>query len=387
MILTKQKLQEEIDLLAGFEASSDTILSTEKSYEILVREESPYFRFTPRPHGSGIVLEQEDRENRLTYTLGRPSNEFVLYLIQKAALIGEPRALYRPTMNGHMMRRALEEEPCILDILKKFVGGRMSLKVEASSKRTLTEFEKFSTAFLFNISYNTDTAFVQQRDFEELLRTGRITRNRRQNIEDIDPPRRSYLPDLVHHYQLAIGTENPMLEYISFYHIAEHFFEIVFTDALVEKVRNKITHADFSYRRKKDISTLIKDIGKSIKLRDESVTFNEQEGLRLTLEKYVALDELIDKLQDYDSTLVEYYKTNSVSFSGAQKVDLTGDDENLIFKHLASRIYRNRNSIVHSKYSEKSKYTPFRDDRTLVREVPLLRFISEQIIFNTSSVM
>lgn len=387
LVLSKQKLQNEIDLLSSFQASSDTILSTDKTYEIIVREESPFFRFTPRPSGNDVVIQQDDEDNHVSYTLGRPSNEFVLYLVQKAALLGEPRALYRSVMSSSMMRRELESEPCILDLLRKFVGGRMSLKVTSNAKKSTSEFERFSTAFLFNISYNTDTAFVQQRDFEELLRTGRITRNRRQNIEEIDPPRRSYIPDLIHHYQLAIGTENPMLEYISFYHIAEHFFEAVFTDALVEKVRNKITHADFSYRRKKDISSLIKEIGNSIKLRDDSFTFNEREGLRLTLERHVNLDELKNKLNEYDSSLVEYYKLNVVSFSGAGKVDLNGDDEALIFKHLANRIYKNRNSIVHSKDSEKSKYTPFKDDGTLVKEVPLLRFVSEQIIFETSSVI
>ena len=116
------------------------------------------------------------------------------------------------------------------------------------------------------------------------------------------------------------------------------------------------------------------------------MTFSEQEGLRLTLAKYVDLADLKQKLNDYDDTLVTYYKTSPVSFSAAPIVDLGGDDEELIFKNLAGRIYKNRNSIVHSKESEKSKYTPFRDDKTLVKDVPLIRFISEQVIFATSSV-
>ncbi|WP_233143589.1 hypothetical protein [Neiella marina] len=280
----------------------------------------------------------------------------------------------------------LEDEPCGFDVLKRFLAGRLTLKVTSDSKRTSTEFDKFSSAFLFNISYNTDSALVQQRDFDELLRTGRITRTRRSNIDEIDPPRRTYVPDLIHHYQLAVGTENPMLEYISYYHVAEHFFESIFTEALVEQVKSKITHPDFSYKRKKDISSLIRDIGKSIKMRDEGVTFNEQEGLRLTLKKHVNICDLVVKLNEYDNSLIQHYRTSAVPFSGAQVVNLEGDDEELIFKHLASRIYKNRNSIVHSKESEKSKYTPFRDDKTLVKEVPLIRFISEQIIFSTSSI-
>lgn len=384
--LSKEKLENEISLLEGFAAVSETVISSDKSYEILVREEGPYFRFSPRSRDEDTILEVEDAENNLTYSLGRPSNQFVLFLIKNAVAYGEPRALSRPVMNSSMIRRVIEEQLCVLDYLKKFIAGRMTLKVSSTARKSANDFDKFSSAFLFNITYNTDTALVQQRDFDELLRTGRITRNRRSNIDEIDPPRRAYIPDLIHHYQLAVGTENPMLEYISYYHIAEHFFESVFNEALVEKVRNKLTHPDFSYKRKKDISSLIKEIGKSIKMRDESMTFNEQEGLRLTLQKYLDITELVRKLNEYDRSLVEYYKLEAVSFSGATTVHLEGDDEEVIYKNLAARIYKNRNSIVHSKESEKAKYTPFRDDKTLVKEVPLLRFISEKIIFETSTV-
>jgi hypothetical protein len=38
--------------------------------------------------------------------------------------------------------------------------------------------------------------------------------------------------DLLYHYQLAVGADNPLLECISYYHIAEHFFEEVFNEAL-----------------------------------------------------------------------------------------------------------------------------------------------------------
>jgi hypothetical protein len=386
LTLSKEKLANEISQLEGFQPVSETIIATEKSYEILVREEGPYFRFSPSSRDGDTILHVEDAENKLEYSLGRPSNQFVLYLIKNAVAYGEPRALSRNFMNGSMVRRAIEEQPCVFDYLKKFVAGRMTIRVNSSIRKSPNEFDKFSSAFLFNITYNTDSALVQQRDFDELLRTGRITRNRRSNLDEIDPPRRTYGPDLIHHYQLAVGTENPMLEYISYYHIAEHFFESVFNEALVDKVRNKLTHPDFSYKRKKDISSLIKEIGKSIKMRDESMIFNEQEGLRLTLQKHLDIGELVDKLNEYDSSLVDYYKLESVGFSGAGKVHLEGDDEELIYKHLAARIYKNRNSIVHSKESEKAKYTPFRDDKTLVKEVPLLRFISEKIIFETSTI-
>ncbi|WNL40995.1 hypothetical protein RN347_10140 [Halomonas sp. PAMB 3264] len=386
LTLTKEKLESEVESLKAYDATSETVLSDDKSYEILVREEGHFHRFLPRSRGEDVVLEIGDPDNRITYTLGRPSNQFCLYLIKNAAQYGEPRALSRPGMPSLVMRRVLEEQTCVLELVKKCIAGRLTLKLTSETKKSVSEFDKFSSAFLFNITYNTDTSLVQQRDFDELLRTGRITRSRRSSLDEIDPPRRTYIPDLIHHYQLAVGTENPMLEYISYYHIVEHFFESIFNEALVETVRNKLTHPDFSYKRKKDISSLIKDIAKSIKMRDDSMTFSEQEGLRLTLVRHVDLADLNQKLNDYDDSLVSYYKTSPVAFSSAPVVDLEGDDEDLIFKNLAGRIYKNRNSIVHSKESEKSKYMPFRDDKTLVKDVPLIRFISEQIIFATSSV-
>lgn len=382
--LEKSKLDDEIKILQEYDETSETVISTKKVYEILVREEGQFFRFRPRENDA--VIELDDSENKLHYSLIRPSNTFSLYLLLKAAKVGDPRALSRPFATPRIFDVAREDGLCVLDLLKRFLAGKLTLRITSEITRTAADFEKYSSAFLFNISYNTDSALVQQRDIDELLRSGRITRTRKFSIDEIDPPRRFYIPDLIHHYQLAVGTESPMLEYISYYHIAEHFFESVFNEELIERVRSKITHPDFSYKRKKDISSLIKDIGKSIKMREDSMTFNEMEGLRLTLQKFVSLTDLVEKIGEYDATLLDYYKSTLVPFSGAGVVDLKSDDVDLVYKHLATRIYVTRNAIVHSKESEKSKYTPFRDDSKLVKEVPLLRFISEQIIFSTSVV-
>ena len=159
----------------------------------------------------------------------------------------------------------------------------------------------------------------------------------------------------------------------------------------MERVRNKITHPEFSYKREKDITGLIKDISRSFKIRDEKgdekVIFNEQEALRLTLTLYVDIVKLQEKLASYDDNLINYYQSTKVPFSDASEVDLQESDTSKIFKKLAARIYKTRNSIVHSKKSDKARYTPFKDDRILVKEIPLLRFISEQIIINTSKLI
>ena len=385
LTLDKSKLNNIIESLRQFSIVDETIISNGYIFETLVREEGSPNKRPFRYIYDELVI--RDPINKITYQLMRPSDEFTLFLISKAASISSARDLSNRRFNSSSWSSILDKKPCLIELTKKMTRGELSLRIESEEKKSSKEFENFSSAFLFNITYNTDSALIQQIGFEELLRTSRISRINKFNYKELEPPRRFYIPDLIHHYQLAVASENPMLEYISYYHIAEHFFESMFYDDLIERVRNKITHADFSYKRKSDISSLIKDISKSVKLRDESLTFNEQEGLQITLKNFVKIDELKTKIESYESDLLDYYKLNLVPFSGGVKVDLNSNDIQVIYKHLAARIYQTRNSIVHSKDSDKSKYTPFKDDKSLLKEVPLIRFIAEQIIFSTSKVI
>ncbi|AZU62571.1 hypothetical protein [Neobacillus mesonae] len=106
----------------------------------------------------------------------------------------------------------------------------------------------------------------------------------------------------------------------------------------------------------------------------------------MTLSKYINLDALRIKLDEYDSKLVPYYKDNTVLFSKGDKIDLNRHEEQT-FSKLAARIYKTRNSIVHSKDGEKSKFIPFTDDKFLINEIPLMRFIAEDIIIENSTII
>ena len=384
-VIEKNVFTQYIQRLQGMNSPEEMILTDNTSYEVLLREESPFPRFrTQFRDETSFTL--EDQDNSVKYFLSSPSNEYILFLLYKVSSISSPRALAR-RMPKEMLRRAIEETTDIFDLLRRAFLRFITLRLESGRNRTVAEFEKFSSAYLFQLSYSLNASLVPQRHLDEILRTGKIAQIRRSNINEIEPPRRHYIPDLIYHYQLAVASDNPFLEFLSYYHVIEHFFEEVFNEDLVERIKNKITHPDFSYKRKKDISSLIKDISSSLPIRNEKVIFNEQEGLRLTLQRYVNIVDLREQIADYDSDLVDYYRSAKVLFAAAGEVDLHESDVSVIFKKLAARIYKIRNSIVHSKESDKARYTPFRDDRILIKEVPLLRFISEQIIINTSELI
>lgn len=383
VVITNEQLTNIVEGIEHFSVNEETALYDDYNYEIIVREESssPVRRFRDDE------LEMENSESGIQYSLSPASNIYLIWLLNEIRLKLSPRDLRMGIHAGPRLDRLFEEETevSVFDYIRYTSFRLLTLKIKTSKKSYPSQFAKLTHSFLFHLGYNLDVALVPQRLLEELARSGRITRMRRSRTEELDPPRRTYHEDLVQHYLLAVSTENPVIEYLSYYHILEHFFESVFNDDLIDSIKSKITDPSFSYKRKADINSLIKSIKKSLQIRSETITFSESEALRLCLLKFVDIPDLKSKLNAYDDTLVDYYKMNKVEFSNGSEVDLDEDDDKAL-KNLTKRIYSTRNSLVHSKDGDASKYTPFKDDRVLVKEVPLMRFISEMVILSESQI-
>lgn len=367
--------------LKNLSEKNQTVLYNNHFYEILVSEENRY-----RP---GILFRDEkiikdDPENQLTYKLSFASEEYLSHILVK---IAETEALRVYPFSKIRVRRYFERcegEFDIYDLLRGIFSHYITLNIQSNRSKSFDDFSKYSNSFLFQLSYNLNTPLIELRYIDDVIGSSRLFYGRRARVEEVEAPKRVYLEDLTYHYQMAIATESPLLAYISYYHIAEHFFDKVYTDDLIKGIQEKITLPDFSTKRRKDILELIKYINKRLRIRGEENIINEQEALKLTLKLFLSIDELINKLNTYDPTLLDYYKTTSVKFSGGDVVDLTEPDSEQIYDKLSKRIYKTRNAIVHSKENEKSRYVPFEDDRVLIKEIPLLRFIGEDIILKNS---
>ncbi|MQG93109.1 hypothetical protein [Pseudomonas sp. MN1F] len=358
--------------------SDETALYTENDYEILVNVESPH-PFLMR--SEALIL--EDPDNGTTFEISAASTEYLIWLICSAHENGSLADLTSGQI-GRDRLRMMSEDASALDAVRAVIGRPLTLKIKTSSRTNIKRFHSLSNSLLFHLAYNLDLALVPQRYWAEISRRGRITRMRRSSVSEMDPPRRFYNEDLVNHYVLGISTDNPTVQFLSFYHVLEHFFESVFNDDLIENIKNAITQPSFSYKRKKDVAGLISTIKKSLQIRSETITFSELQALRITLSKFIDKQDIINKLADYDASLLDYYKNEQVPFSNGPQVDLQQSDNDSIVKNLANRIYYTRNALVHSKDGDKAKYTPFRDERYLVNEIPLLRFISESVILAVS---
>jgi hypothetical protein len=229
-------------------------------------------------------------------------------------------------------------------------------------------------------------SIIETKSLEELSLPQRNYERKRNNLNEMNPPCRKYIADLVYYYQTARSSETASLKFLSYYHIIEYFFEKVYNDDLLITVKDKLTSPDFSYRNNKEIKSLIQIIQKKTKIRSDTLTFDEKEALKLVLEKYVSLDKLKDTINDYDPDLIEYYKTKEVSFSRGNKIDFNSNKDN-IYTNISARIYKTRNSIVHSKEGDKPKYIPYRHEKHLLKEIILMEIITEDIILSSSDIL
>jgi hypothetical protein len=187
------------------------------------------------------------------------------------------------------------------------------------------------------------------------------------------------------YYQKGISSESIDHQFLSFYHVLEHFFEKIYNDDILNSVKSELTKPSFSYKRTKDLNSLIGLIQTRLKYRNDEFQINEPEALELTLKKFVKdLPYLASELKTISPTLIDYFKSTEVPFSKGNRVNFDSNNNVEIYSNLAKRIYLTRNSIVHSKDTDKSKYTPFRDDKDLLTEIYLLRLIAEIVIIENS---
>jgi hypothetical protein len=94
----------------------------------------------------------------------------------------------------------------------------------------------------------------------------------------------------------------------------------------------------------------------------------------------------VSDLNAFDPSLLRHYSTYVVKFCNGDLIDFNQPDTSKIISSLAGRIYKTRNALVHSKEGSKGKFVPFENDRDLEPEVPLMRFVAEQIIIATSTI-
>ncbi len=256
----------------------------------------------------------------------------------------------------------------------------LTVKISTPKVCSASNLRQMFDSYLFNISYSYSLTLsivnFRVEDYDRILssrRSGQLF------------PYRHYKPQLTSYYRQATATSIPFAQYLAFYHVAEYFFQSVSEQDTFQSIQNCITHPAFSPHKPNDIKKLYNLMRKIMREQRDDGVWNEKTGLLLCLKRYVPdIESLKESIQSIDSNALSFYKTNMAEFADDGKmIDFDGAID-IIYSSIRDRIYSVRNAIVHSKESEKARYEPFRHDKQLLKEIPLIRAVAEEIILNSA---
>lgn len=356
-------------------------------YEIAIDLDDPRMRIHNLP------ITSDDIENGIKYELSEPTIEYCMYLLilvkeQMNQQDGKfnripPMRLRRPT--DRYWRN--DDEVNLPSILKRMIG-EISLKIidTKGNKHLISEYAKLKTSFIFDYMYKSRIALVEFSNITDIFPFDIMSIERRPTTEISTPPLRCYVEDVVDYYKQALASKDPYIKYISFYHIMEYFFDEVFKRKVVEDLKNKITHPDFSYKDDNKVYDLAQYMKNRFSAKEIPGQGDEKESLKYVLTEYVPIDELKARIDAINPASVNYYQNNKVSFCNASPIGWT--DLQGVYTKIRDRIYNTRNSLVHSKSGKNfQRYRPYKDETQLQLEIPLVQAIAELIIINSSKIL
>lgn len=374
LALSRQEFDEVYNRLLGYKRDNYyELMLNSKKFEVLVVHD-PKQRVL---YDDDLVV--EDRLNSINYKLGKPSMEFVLSVMLNTGAADLVRK-FLLRMSSYTIRYKLErwENPKLLNYITEEVFRYLSLTITTTSTTSLEKFRSYATSFVYTFMYNKQLSMSlyddTQMDVDLLMG---VSRNR-----EFDCPKNVYNSELVSYYAEALSSTVLPHKYLSFYHILEFFYERIFSENQIEEAKRIITDVSFSYKRDKDIMRLIKGIQQ--KSLDNDVTINEKSALSLLIKKHIRQDDLKSRLINRKGHEYLNELNRKVSFSDGNPIIFSNDEPQFVTS-LTDRIYKTRNSIVHSKESfvddrKNKKYKRVRDDQELLQEIPLIQVMAEIMI-------
>lgn len=357
-LIQNSDLDEYIEKKDSLDSEIETRICNDKYFEQAITLE----RFTA--HG---IFRNEDGNSMESangtevITIGDPSTMFVLHMLNNQS---SGRFFRRYISMGR--RRGDEVNP-----LSQFLRIK-TLKIATENSKKLPIMVRLAEAATFNFGFVHGVAF----NFTPSWETTRYSLRRRPD-ENPNFPQQYYEPELINYYNLGLGTDSVVLTYLAFYNILEYFYPLVAENELHNKIKENIIQPDFSVKKRVKLRKLVKDISK---LENK---LNERESLKLVLSEYFEIDELIGWITDFEHEFGVYYTEWVNLFGTRKKLEVTVDN---IINGLGSRIYSVRNALVHNKEGEIGRFIPYTEhDEILMKEIPLLRFIAEQLIIRSGT--
>lgn len=349
----------------------------------------------------------EEQSEKFSYEISEISDVFIVTILdyvldsENRIYIKNLNKLFKFYTYARSRDTHREGQKSFLEIIKEsFRDNFTTLKIKSQKRQGYKEFMNKKNSYLFEFMYlNNIPLTTEDKANNIIFREIKLHLNKGNPCSIKEIKDNIYDSNLIVHYKKAMTSNDPFSKYLSFYHIIEYYFDRLYNDYIVNDIRNWINDPGIDLNENSTLLKLVDQI-KAIKGKSsEDGQGNEDKAFELVLEKYVDISKLKHKLSlikksdvEYqysieikETDLLEFYKNNSVNYiSGDLKINFN-DNDNVVIKNLKNRIYKVRNSLVHSKDNYKFKtYHPYDNQNELIMELPLIKLVAEEIIINSS---
>ncbi len=286
-------------------------------------------------------------------------------------------------LDERKLRRRRDVNSLINDFYYRLPTIRVNNLNKNSIEDALIESEKIINACLFNLSFLNHYTFALRNEWP--IRANREKRfifefNKIEPKDQFKLPYGHYNPDIIKFYQHGMSSDFPVLQFLAFYHILEYFFNIVSDENLYFQLRFLLNHPNF-YPDENNLEKLIHEV---IKYRDVE---KDVKLLKRVLTKFVNISALEKFILSYEHSFGKHYTKKRELFGGNVQISL---DEDHIIPNIAKTIIIVRNALVHSsdRYKRNPRYIPFSESKDIVKkEIPLIKFLAEQVIIGSASLI
>ena len=313
-------------------------------------------------------LPYEDLLENFKFRISSPSENFSMYLFLSKGL-GPYYGTYVLKHKHYNLAKKKSDIPFkdFISIINNEILKLDTLTIESSSIIDYKEFVKLSNSYLFYLAYSKNLPISLRTNLLEVNSTVVYSDNF-YNCNQIFGL--NLKKELLDYYKIGVASEDPFIQFISFYHVIEYFFEIVTKEC---KPSQCVIPNGFKGNEEE-----LKIFFKKIFIKNN---IGEKNQLLLVLLKFIELNELKNQL---DSVTKYFYirLKNPIKFAEAKPIE-----EGNFHETLANRIYKIRNALVHRKEDHKEKYLPFNREhrQELNDEIPIIRAIATQIILKYSN--
>ncbi|ACK68284.1 hypothetical protein PCC8801_4362 [Rippkaea orientalis PCC 8801] len=256
---------------------------------------------------------------------------------------------------------------------------------ESSIDKAIERSNSVIDSCLFELSYLKDVTLYVQDKFSSFQQKDKPFQFGNPPTGDqLSLPKVDFNADTIRFYQRGRSTRDPVIQFLSFYHVLEYYFVIVSDEQLYDKLSRKINDPKFVTDHT-NLDRLIQDV------KDHKAEMDETEMLKLVLNKYIEESELINFIKEYEKW------SKDTIYSGKAKTnetDIFGKDINInvkeghIIGNVAKRIKTIRNTLVHSsdRYERNQRFIPTTyHESILCKEIPLIKYLAEKVIIGSAS--